>query len=142
MIPPAAWSMSEDALQERIRKACKKLGLSVQHIHDSRRCWLPGWPDLAIFGTSPLFAELKSQRGTMSADQRQVRLAIEAAGLGYRLWKPSDWLDGTVANELVKLSPLPVATVSSVTINDTAHTSTCSCPDSEANRAMVHPFTD
>ena len=113
-IDPRAWSMTEAGLMERIRKMCKDLGLLTFHVRDSRGSWGPGWPDLCIASRKGvLFAECKSQSGSLSPDQRRWRDALVAAGMNYHLWRPSDALNGTIANELVKLSPLPVAVFTS-----------------------------
>lgn len=104
-----AYAMSERQLQDNIRKLCEHLHLKVQHIEDSRRAWLPGWPDLAVISTAIVFAELKSQTGDMSGDQRKVRRAIEATGHRCYLWRPSDLLSGEVARVLSQISTLPAA---------------------------------
>jgi hypothetical protein len=97
----AAYSMSEDALQETIRKQCRALGFLVQHEHDSRRSWLPGWPDLVIVGKSGiLWRELKSEAGRLSPEQRQVGSALHAAGQDWAVWRPRDWVDGTIQRQL------------------------------------------
>lgn len=38
-----------------------------------------------------LFAELKSERGRLSAAQREWREALGMAGVRVRVWRPSDW---------------------------------------------------
>ena len=53
-----AIAMLEDDLQETVRSMCADLGLAVQHIHDPRRSWLPGWPDLTIIGRGEYYDEL------------------------------------------------------------------------------------
>lgn len=98
--------MTEDELQDRIRGRCRELGLSVQHIEDPRRSWLPGWPDLTIFGTAILFAELKSETGELSAEQIRVREIIEDAGGRWVLWRPSDWRSGLIQRALEDLAAL------------------------------------
>lgn len=60
-----------------------------------------GWPDWVILGRSTLFRELKSQYGTLTADQRYVGRLLTAAGQDWRVWRPADLLDGTIARELV-----------------------------------------
>jgi hypothetical protein len=101
--------MTERDLQDRVRKMCGQLGLAVQHIEDSRRCWLPGWPDLSIFGTSAIFAELKRQDEDLTPQQRKVGRVIASAGLRWVCWKPADLLDGTIAFELTAISGRKIA---------------------------------
>jgi hypothetical protein len=96
-----AYAMSEDELQENIRELCDLLGLAVQHIHDSRRCWLSGWPDITIIGPAGLlFRELKSETGKPTPEQTAVGYKIKAAGASWKLWRPSDWLAGRIEAEL------------------------------------------
>lgn len=99
-----AAKMTEDELQAAVRRMCTDLGLAVQHIHDPRRSWLPGWPDLTIIGTDILFAELKSQHGTLSPEQRRVSRIIKAAGGRWVLWRPMDLLSGEIARTLTALA--------------------------------------
>lgn len=95
-----AAAMSEDELQENIRELCADLGLPVQHIHDSRRCWLPGWPDLTIFGTRVLYRELKAERGSLSPAQRQVGSYITRAGGDWAVYQPRDLMSGVIRGQL------------------------------------------
>jgi hypothetical protein len=51
-----------------------------------------GWPDLALVrGHQFIVAELKSQKGTTSDMQDIWAARLAAAGVDYRLWRPSDW---------------------------------------------------
>lgn len=96
-----AAAMSEDELQENIRELCDVLRLPVQHIHDSRRCWLPGWPDLVIFGgCHVLWRELKSETNRISAEQRSVGSVIGRAGGDWAVWRPCDWVNGIIRRQL------------------------------------------
>lgn len=109
-IDPRAWSMTEAELMEGIRRMCDRLGLLAFHVRDSRGSWGPGFPDLVISSRKGcVFAECKSMTGTLSPDQRRWRDALTTAGMPYQVWKPSHYYDGTIANELVKLSSLPIA---------------------------------
>lgn len=101
----AAFAMSEDELQENVRELCKLLGLDVQHINDSRRCWLPGWPDLWIAGDGGiLHRELKDMRNSVSLDQRRVGSRIIRSGGDWAIWRPIDWVDGTIRHALEALA--------------------------------------
>jgi hypothetical protein len=111
--------MTERELQDRVRRLCDHLGLEVQHIYDARGSWLPGWPDLTIFGTSILFAELKRQTGSASPDQRHVATTIRRAGLPWVCWRPSDLLNGEIARVLTGLSPLDIAAFTTADIERT-----------------------
>ena len=88
--------MSEAELQERVRTLIGDFGLKAQHINDARRCWLPGFTDLEIFGNgSNLYAELKSMHGSLSRDQRDFCETVRRAGRPWVLWQPCHLLDGT-----------------------------------------------
>lgn len=52
-----------------------------------------GFPDLVLVHRHKgiIFAELKAQKGRMSAGQELWRADLEAAGAEYHLWKPADW---------------------------------------------------
>lgn len=99
-----ARAMPEADLQEQVRLRCVALGLDVQHVYDSRRCWLPGWPDLVIFGSAVLWRELKREGEDPTADQRRVGRVITRAGGDWAVWRPCDLLDGTVDAQLTAIA--------------------------------------
>ena len=106
-VDPRAWRMSEDELQEEIRALCASMHLSAQHVHDSRRCWLPGWPDLFIIGPRGVLArELKSEDGKLSPDQRTVGAKLICAGVSWAVWRPRDLFAGVVAEQLEGIARL------------------------------------
>ena len=94
-----AHRMTERELQDSVTDLCKHLGLWAWHPYDMRRSE-PGWPDLVILGRSAIFAELKSQRGQLTSEQRKVGYLLQAAGLRFVVWQPVDWLDGTIRQHL------------------------------------------
>lgn len=55
-----------------------------------------GFPDLVLvknyppFGRGPIFAELKSDRGSLSPKQAVWQYALEHAGVEFYVWKPKD----------------------------------------------------
>lgn len=107
-------AVPERWLQDQVRALCVDLGLAVQHMEDSRRAWLPGWPDLVILGTvqqyalSPviLYRELKRQHEDPTSEQRRVGYLIQAAGGDWAVWRPDDLLSGRIARELTAISKL------------------------------------
>lgn len=100
-----AESMTEDQLQEHVSRLLRKYGLTAQHIHDSRRSWLPGWPDLVILGNGKvLYRELKKEDGRVSREQAVVGRVIQRAGGDYAVWRPSDLLCGIVEKQLQELA--------------------------------------
>jgi hypothetical protein len=60
------------------------LGLGDDH-YDSN-----GFPDWVFVRDRILFRELKTQRGTVSSDQKRWRRKLEAAGADYEVWRPGD----------------------------------------------------
>lgn len=63
----------------------------------------PGWPDLTLVHPRRglIFAELKRQRGKLSAHQVAVITALTAAGQLVYVWRPSDLDDGTIWRALM-----------------------------------------
>jgi hypothetical protein len=55
-----------------------------------------GWPDLVLCRDRIVFAELKAQRGTTSDEQKDWLAALSNAGAEVYVWRPADWLDGTI----------------------------------------------
>jgi hypothetical protein len=52
----------------------------------------PGWPDLVLLkGNRLIFAELKSEKGKVTPNQRGVLGMLSATGHQVFLWRPSDW---------------------------------------------------
>jgi hypothetical protein len=62
------------------------------HTFDSRRS-SSGWPDLCLVRERVVFAELKSEKGKVSAAQADWLAALEAAGAETYVWRPSDVVD-------------------------------------------------
>ena len=95
-----------DSLDAHVRRLCDDLGLLRYHTHDSRRS-PSGFPDLVCVGPrGVLFRELKTQRGKVSAPQREWLDALAAAGADADIWRPSDLLSGRIAAELVAIAGL------------------------------------
>lgn len=54
----------------------------------------PGYPDLTLVrGADLIFAELKAERGRVTADQGEWLMALEDAGAETHVWRPSDFDD-------------------------------------------------
>ena len=54
-----------------------------------------GWPDLVLFKPEVgiLYRELKTDRGRITAEQRQVLTDLQAAGGNVGIWRPRQWPD-------------------------------------------------
>lgn len=103
---PAAAAMTERELQEHVRQLCADLGLFHYHPHNSRHS-TAGWPDSVIIGkTGILYRELKTERGSLSPEQRHVGELITRAGGNWRVWRPRDLplFGGTIGRELASLA--------------------------------------
>lgn len=92
--------MTEAELQENVRRMCLTLTILHYHPHDSRRS-APGWPDSTCLGRRGLlFRELKRQDGRVTPEQRAWGYAMQDLGYDWKVWRPADWLDGTIEAEL------------------------------------------
>ena len=60
-----------------------------------------GFPDvLAIRGDRILAAELKSDQGRLTDEQRAWLDVLAQAGVETHLWRPEHWQDGSIADHL------------------------------------------
>lgn len=103
----AAEAMPERELQENVRQLCKRLGCLYYHTHRSDRS-PAGFPDCVIVTNQSelIFAELKNQKALPSPAQRAWLDALEdvterVPWQGVYLWRPMDWLDGTIERALI-----------------------------------------
>ncbi len=83
--------LSESEFQGLVVDVAEQFGWLTYHTFDSRRSG-PGFPDLVLVrGDRVVFAELKSQSGRLSADQRVWLERLTGAGtVEAYLWRPSD----------------------------------------------------
>jgi hypothetical protein len=107
---PRIWSMTEDrgpdSLEAHVRKLMKDMGLWGFHPRNSIGS-ARGWPDWVILGPAGgLHRELKSERGTLSVDQRRVGTLLRLAGFDWAVWKPRDLVSGTIAAQLARIAGL------------------------------------
>ncbi len=90
-------------------------GWLVFHVHDSRRCPGPGFPDLTLVHPQRgfLMAELKSATGRLSPAQAAWLDALHAAGVEVAVWRPGD-LDGAI---VARLTSCPQVGISRAIMN-------------------------
>jgi hypothetical protein len=100
--------VTEAQWQQRITDLCDVLGLKWHHETDSRRS-KKGFPDLVIVGLGVIFAELKTERGKVTADQQEWLDRLRDAGVEHYVWRPSDW--DFVLARLTRLAGKRLATV-------------------------------
>ena len=91
--------VSEAAFQATVLELAALRGWHAYHTHDSRRSQ-KGFPDLVLVrGGSLIFAELKSAKGRISAEQQGWHDALfhvaweigDAKLLRVAIWRPADW---------------------------------------------------
>jgi hypothetical protein len=93
-----------DSLESRVRDLAANLYLWGYHNRDSKQAER-GWPDWVILGPhGGLFRELKSTRGVLASDQRVVGAKLTAAGFDWAVWRPKDWIDGTIGRQLARIA--------------------------------------
>lgn len=108
-----AATMSEAALQAQVVSLMNHLNWWNFHAYDSRRS-RAGLPDLvAIRGQRIIYRELKTARGRLSAEQREVIEMLTAAGADVAVWRPADMVSGRIAEDLARTSPTPIGGVAS-----------------------------
>ena len=98
--------MTEQELLDCVVELSHVLGFKVAHFRAARTAngWRTpvaadgaGWPDLTIVGRGRvIFAELKAERGRTSDEQKDWLAWLCDAGATATVWRPSDWLDGTI----------------------------------------------
>jgi hypothetical protein len=101
--------VTEHELQAEVVKEARRLGLWVRYSVDSRRVTEVehgrGFPDLEIWGARELLvAEIKTEGGMLSGDQKKWRYKIEADGIGWRTWRPANLERGHIEIELRRLA--------------------------------------
>ena len=98
----------KEGLQAEVTAICNRLSLYCYHVPDSRRLkGMAGFPDCWILNMRTgqvLYAELKSQSGQQSSEQKAIAYALTAGGHDYALWRPSDLMDGTIGAALLGLA--------------------------------------
>lgn len=99
-----AGSWSEAFFQSEVIRLAKALGWVYYHTHDSRRS-PAGFPDLVLMHRGQgrvIYRELKTERGRVTAAQRDWQDGLVLCGVDAAVWRPSDWLSGRVKSELLK----------------------------------------
>lgn len=96
--------MTEADLQATVTGICDLRRLDWYHVRVSKGM-RPGWPDLVIIGPGKLlYRELKSERGSVTPDQRAVGAKLTAAGCDWAVWRPRDLVSGVIPDALAQLA--------------------------------------
>lgn len=87
---------SEAEFSKRVVELARRRGWSYQRTVDG--LWAAshtsGFPDLTLVrGREVIFAELKTDRGHLSAAQSDLHEAWRKGGRRIRVWRPRDWAD-------------------------------------------------
>jgi hypothetical protein len=97
------WGLTEAQFQAQLIGLARFAGWTVNHVRPSegrrggQRAWqtttsVTGWPDLTIWRPGRfLVAELKSDRGRLTAAQQTVLDSLTAAGVECHIWRPRDF---------------------------------------------------
>jgi len=83
-------AISERDWQNQVRELALLHGWLIYHTHDSRRSD-PGFPDLVLVRERVVYAELKREKGKLTAEQKAWRYSLNGAGAETYVWRPSDW---------------------------------------------------
>lgn len=81
---------SEKEWQWRVRNFAESRGWRCYHTWLSVRSDI-GFPDLVLVRGAVIFAELKTERGKVTAAQQEWLDALRAAGQEAFVWRPRDW---------------------------------------------------
>ena len=97
---------TEKQFQAQVVGLAKQLGWMAYHTYDSRRSE-PGYPDLTLVHPQHglIFAELKTEKGRVSPEQREWLEVLSAVAFPYPLisvytWRPRHWADRTIHEAL------------------------------------------
>jgi len=84
--------MTEKEFLQQVRDLAKLCGWLTYHTYDSRRS-PEGFPDLVLVrGNQMVFAELKSEKGSVRPEQRMWLDALEkVCNVEVYLWRPHNW---------------------------------------------------
>jgi hypothetical protein len=86
--------MSELQFQRQVIQLAVLYNWAVFHCYDSRKSQGSGYPDLTLAHERRglvVFAELKTNRGRLSEDQRRWLRILAAAHEHVYCWRPTDW---------------------------------------------------
>lgn len=94
--------MTEAQLLDNVRKLSLLTGWLFYHTYDSRRSDA-GWPDTVMLNVRQrriLFVELKARKGQLRPMQVVWLQALAEVGMETAVWRPQQWLDGTIERAL------------------------------------------
>lgn len=93
MTAPTTFSLTEAGFQSAVIELARLCSWRIYHTRNSKGS-NHGWPDIVLCRSPEvLFAELKTEKGTLTVEQRHWLEALTASGLEVHLWRPSHWDD-------------------------------------------------
>ena len=113
MTPTAVARMSEQDLLDNTIELAHLFGWHVAHFRPAmtKHGWRTpvsadgaGFPDCVLVRDRLIAAEIKSQRGVTSDAQKDWLATLSNATVEVYVWRPSDWLDGTIQKVLQHLT--------------------------------------
>jgi VRR-NUC domain len=102
-------SMTEQELLDNVLEMARLFGWRVAHFRPAmtKHGWRTpvsadgkGFPDLVLVRDRVIFVELKAAKGHMSPEQLDWMAAFSNANAECHVWRPIDWLDGTIETAL------------------------------------------
>lgn len=100
----AETAMTERQLKEAVVECSQRLGYVVYWTWNSIHS-PAGFPDLCLVRECVIFAELKTTKGELTLNQEHWRDRLQAANVAWFLWRPADWLDGSIERVLRDAAP-------------------------------------
>lgn len=100
-------AMAEIPLQKVIIAFAKRHGWKVYFTYISKGS-AAGYPDLHLVHPErklSLFREIKTSKGKTTDKQDEWLAALTAAGHDVAVWRPIDWFDGTIDQQLIEVNP-------------------------------------
>ncbi len=83
--------ITERQFQSQVEVLAKLYGWKYYHPWNSMHS-VRGYPDLTMVrGDRLIFAELKTEKGTVTNKQEEWLDALDTAGAETYVWRPSDW---------------------------------------------------
>jgi hypothetical protein len=96
--------VTEAELQSDILDLARRCNWLAFHVRDSRKSTGPGFPDLVLVHKTTgrvIWAELKDEKGRVSAKQAEWLAALQAGGHTAGVWRPRHWHAGLIQNALL-----------------------------------------
>ncbi len=91
--------MSRRTLTDKVTRLATSLDWEYYDTMDSRRS-KRGFADLVLWKHRIVFVSIKSTSGTLRRDQDETLNKLASAKANVHLWRPVDWISGSIEHEL------------------------------------------